>query len=134
MGTGPKILIVDDDREFCDEIKICLNSMGYENVSVSNTADRALAFIRTNKPDIILLDIVMPGLDGDVLAEKLQQDSSTRDIPVIFVTAIVTPEEARSYREKQGTLYRYFVSKPIDPSELKKQIDQLLKEKSQGRF
>ena len=79
---------------------------------------------RTQKPDLILLDIVMPGMMGTQVAEELLQDPVTASISVIFVTAIVKKEEAE--REMGFLGGRMFIAKPVVVDELLKKIDSLL--------
>jgi CheY-like chemotaxis protein len=87
-----KILIVDDDREFAEELKELLFLSGYEAV-VINDSKEAFDAAFTLKPDIILLDIKMDGMDGFQVLEKLKQFPETARIPVIAMTGYFTKEE-----------------------------------------
>lgn len=130
MKAARRILVVDDDVDFCEEIKVCLLDLGYEFVLTANSADEAVKIASKENPDIILLDIVMPGMDGDILAEKLQEKEETKNVPIIFVTGIINAEEAKIYRKKPNILHRNFISKPIDPEELRDQINNILENNS----
>ena len=79
---------------------------------------------QTETPDLILLDIVMPGIAGTQVAEELLEDPATATIPIIFVTAIVKQEEAE--RNKGFLGGRMFIAKPVVVDELLKKIDSLL--------
>jgi CheY-like chemotaxis protein len=81
-----RILIVDDEEDIRGLIKKKLEQSKYEAITVSG-GQEALNICKTNKPDLILLDIAMPQMDGYETCEKLKQDKSTRDIPVLFLTA-----------------------------------------------
>jgi PAS domain S-box-containing protein len=85
--AGMSVLIVDDTPA---NINILGHIMakGNLNVSVAPNGEKALELIGKNKPDLILLDIMMPGVDGYEVCEKLKQDEATKDIPVIFLTAL----------------------------------------------
>jgi CheY-like chemotaxis protein len=81
-----KVLIVDDEEELREIIKKKLEQNQFEVMTASG-GQEALDICKTNRPDIILLDIAMPGMDGYQTCEKLKQDKDTLDIPVLFLTA-----------------------------------------------
>jgi len=107
-------------------MKMCLFDLGYEFVLTANNAREALSFAEEEHPDVILMDIVMPDVDGDVLAEKFHKNEKTKDIPIIFVTGMISAEEAKRYRENLNIEHRNYIAKPIDPDELQRLIDRLL--------
>lgn len=120
-----KVLMVDDEPGGIRLAKINLEAAGnYEvmTISVSQTAvDAAKKF----QPDIILLDVVMPGMDGGDVARELRSHPETRDIPIIFVSAMVSKKESDlGFYESGG---EYFLSKPVQTATLCKSIDTLLK-------
>ncbi len=88
-----KIIIVDDNNEICELIKEYLEIGGDFEVKTETNSSRALATIRAFKPDMIFLDIVMPETEGPEISRKLFQDNDYKDIPVIFLTGIVTDQE-----------------------------------------
>ncbi|MEM8952840.1 MAG: response regulator [Verrucomicrobiota bacterium] len=88
-----KIMLVDDEVGFTTLLRMNLEKTGRFEVSIENEAASAIASIRTAKPDLVLLDIVMPGKDGgDILAE-MQDDATLSRIPVVMLTALVAREE-----------------------------------------
>jgi len=109
-----KILIVDDEPDILMLLERRLSQEGYSVIKAQN-AKEAIAAARKELPNLILLDIVMPGMDGAKAAEILRNDPLTKDIPVIFVTCLFTKEEEKKGHARAG---RYFVAKPYDPEEL----------------
>ena len=90
-----RILVIDDEPDFTYMLKLSLESMGYYRVGVENEATRALRAAREFAPDLIVLDIMMPGLDGSEVAARIRTDPDLRDVPVLFMTALVSHREAR---------------------------------------
>jgi CheY-like chemotaxis protein len=80
-----KILVVDDENDVRELIKAGLDRTGYTTLTAASGA-QALSICKTDKPDLILLDIAMPMMDGYQVCEKLKQDPQTKDIPVLFLT------------------------------------------------
>ncbi len=87
MHTPPKILIVDDEPFNIDYLDQELKELGYQTVSASN-GQIALAQVRAENPDLVLLDIRMPVMDGFQVLAQLKQDPNTRDIPIIIISAL----------------------------------------------
>ena len=119
-----KLLVIDDEEYFCRGVKKAIEMKRDLQVLTATRGDEGLRLARTQKPDLILLDIVMPGMMGTQVAEELLQDPDTASIPVIFVTAIVKKEEAE--REMGFLGGRMFIAKPVVVDELLKKIDSLL--------
>ena len=108
--TPKRILIVDDESGFTRLMKLTLEKTGGFLVHEENEADRAHSTARMFRPDVILLDIVMPKLDGGDVAAKLRADEELKHIPIIFLTAIVSDKEASSSDLVGGFP---FLAKPI---------------------
>ena len=119
-----KLLVIDDEEYFCRAVKKAIEMKRDLQVLTATRGDEGLRLARTQKPDLILLDIVMPGMMGTQVAEELLQDPDTASIPVIFVTAIVKKEEAEMEMGFLGG--RMFIAKPVVVDELLKKIDSLL--------
>ncbi|HSQ55468.1 MAG TPA: response regulator, partial [Gemmata sp.] len=83
----PRILIADDDMQNADLLEAYLDGTGFETRIVANGED-TLAAARDWKPDLILLDIMMPKLSGFEVCRRLRADSATRDVAVLMVTAL----------------------------------------------
>lgn len=116
------ILVVDDELEVLEATKKILLKNQYA-VMTASAGKEAVALAKVNRPDLILLDIVMPDMDGrDVLVE-LKKDPATKDIPIIFVTARGEQFE-RDYGLKLGA--HEYISKPCDAVFLLSQVAGIL--------
>lgn len=111
-----KILIIDDEKDFTELVKMNLEATGKYEVKVENKG--ALGFDRTKefKPDLILLDILMPDMEGSEVASQLSEDKDTESIPIVFLTAIVRENEIKN---SGGIIAgRHFVAKPVSSDKL----------------
>jgi two-component system cell cycle response regulator DivK len=104
------VLLVDDDRTLLKLIRLLLEDEQYE-VSIAN-GDDVLAVARTQQPDVILLDVRMPGIGGVGISRQLRDDEETRHIPIIGITA----DLARGIRE--GLIADEWIGKPFDVERL----------------
>ncbi len=86
-GTGANILVVDDDPEIVSMLSTRLSKRGY-NVSTAEDGHRALELAKRERPDVVLLDVMMPGKSGWEVARALKQDPVTQNIKIVMVTAI----------------------------------------------
>ncbi|MBI4516129.1 MAG: response regulator [Deltaproteobacteria bacterium] len=110
----PKVLIVDDIRSEVQLIANVLSPQGYDCIQAS-TGVEAMERARADRPDIILLDIVMPGQDGFATCRQLKRDTLTKDIPVVMVSS-KNGESDRFWGQKQGAID--YLAKPFSPSDL----------------
>ena len=120
------ILVVDDEKEVLDWLEKRLSGETYV-VLMALTAREALEKARRHKPDLILMDIVLPDIEGSEVVRILAEDSLTAHIPVIFMSGIVSKEDEHTQIELNvgGRLYRA-VSKPFEFEELLKEIQKTL--------
>lgn len=122
-----KILIVDDESDFTDILKLNLEKMEIYEVRGENKADRVLQTAREFVPDLILMDIVMPKFDGGTVKALLEEDEMLRDIPVVFLTAIVTRRELEG--DSSGIIAGHpFIAKPASPKVIAATIEKQLAE------
>ena len=106
-----RILIVDDEASFTRMVKLNLEKTGQFEVREENKATYALAAAREFKPDLIILDVIMPNLDGGDIFGQLQSDRQLKGTPVIFLTATVSPREAGVKGFNSGGAL--FLAKPV---------------------
>ena len=118
-GTGykHKVLIVDDETLNIEFLQTLLSEE--INVIFATSGEDALAIVKANRPDMILLDIMMPGMDGYEVCKRLKGDEQTRDIPVIFVTAKEGPEEEARGLQLGAIDY---ITKPFNPEIVKSKV------------
>ena len=93
MTVKKKILVVDDEASMTRMLKRSLESTGKYEVRTENSGNAAVAAARAFRPDFILLDVMMPGVDGGEVAARLKEEKELQNIPVVFLTAIVEKEE-----------------------------------------
>jgi len=91
-----RVLIIDDEENFCKLVKKNIEQTGEFEVHIATNGDDGIRLAREIKPDLILLDIVMPGMDGADVISLIRNDESIKDTPIVFLTAIVRGEEASS--------------------------------------
>ncbi len=106
-----KILIVDDETDIRFVIRKMLEREGYEVIEAASGED-ALDSLKETTPDLILLDVMMPGIDGWVTCEKIKSKDETKKIPVVMLTAKTADEDKIKALEECGA--EWHVSKPID--------------------
>ena len=123
----PRLLVVDDQRA---NIQALYQAFASDHkVSMATNGEQALAMCRSQPPDLVLLDVVMPGMDGFEVCERLKADDATKDIPVIFVTAH-NDEEAETRGLDVGAID--FISKPINPRVVRARVKTHLTMKRQA--
>lgn len=118
-----KILIVDDDKDVLSVLEKRLTVEKYSVITANNGQD-AIILAKAQRPDLIMLDIIMPGIDGAEVAGKLREDPETRNIPVIFLTCMLTPEEEKQKRHHVAG--NIFIAKPYDIKELLSEIKKIV--------
>jgi len=121
-----KILLIDDEVDFTKFLKINLERSGIVEVEVANSGREGIEIAKTFLPDIIFLDILMPETDGGIVAETLRNNLPTKNIPIVFLTAIAKKEEVDI---KQGNIGGHqFIAKPVSAEELLVYIKDFFKE------
>ena len=110
--TKKRILVVDDEASITRTMKVNLERTGAYAVRTENQATHALAAAREFQPDLILLDVMMPEMDGGEVAAGLRDDPALQNIPIVFLTAIVSKKETGGeYLESGG---QTFIAKPAN--------------------
>jgi|LWDU01.1.fsa_nt_gi DNA-binding response OmpR family regulator len=119
-----KILVVDDETTLTRMLKLNLENTGQFEVRTENKGSRTLTAAHEFKPDLILLDIMMPDMMGSEVAEKLLEDKKLKDIRIIFLTALISKHETET---SDGRIAgRAFIAKPVSIEELIEFIEEEL--------
>ena len=126
MGGKPKVLVVDDEDRNVRLLEAMLVPLGY-TVSVARNGEEALAAVGENPPDVILLDVMMPRMDGFEVVGRLKSNEATKIIPVVMVTSLHQVEDRVRALEAGAD---DFLSKPVDKAELQARVSSLLKVKA----
>jgi PAS domain S-box-containing protein len=124
------ILIVDDDRQNRRLLEVMLTASNYR-LQTAESGEEALAMVAKQPPDLILLDVMMPGMDGNEVASRLKQNPVTKNIPIIMVTAL-SNHDARMIALRAGAAD--FLTKPVDHAELCVRVRNLLRLKAYGDY
>jgi CheY-like chemotaxis protein len=117
------ILLIDDEPNLAQVIAVCLESFKGWKVQIANSGKEGLKIVESLKPDAILLDVMMPDMDGITVFQNLQQNPNTQNIPVILLTAKVQASDRARFAQLDvaGT-----ITKPFEPLEIADQIAVLL--------
>jgi two-component system response regulator VicR len=124
--TKRMILCIEDEQEMIDLINLILSSRGFE-IRGANGGKDGLEIIRKEHPDLVLLDLMMPEMDGWEVYQQMKADEATRNIPVIVVTA-----RAQSIEKVLGLHIAKvddYIVKPFSPQELLNSVDKVLQQK-----
>ncbi|NJO43329.1 MAG: response regulator [Cyanobacteria bacterium CRU_2_1] len=118
-----RILIIDDEPDIREATQVCLEiAKGWE-VLTAGSSSEGLAKAVTEQPDAVLLDVMMPDMDGLMTFEQMQANPATRHIPVILLTAKAQPADQRRYTQLEVAAV---ITKPYDPLTLADQIAEIL--------
>jgi CheY-like chemotaxis protein len=117
-----RVLIVDDERVNRQLLQIMLEPEGYE-LSVATSGEDALASVARQPPDLVVLDIMMPGMNGYVVTSRLKADPATRHIPVLVLSSL---DDQNSRTHGAGAGADGFLPKPVDRRELCEQVRAML--------
>ncbi len=126
MKTKPKILIVDDDQRLAELLQFTLTKAQLYETLLETRPRRAVETVRAFMPDLILLDVEMPGLNGGEVAKALAADPALRWIPVLFVTSLLSKTETGSRPFHRGD--QRFLAKLVEPNALVGAVEEMLAE------
>ncbi|MEG4573300.1 response regulator [Microcoleus sp. N3A4] len=121
--SAKRILVIDDEKNLCSVIQACLEHLGGWTVLSALSSSKGLLLAESQLPDAILLDVMMPDMDGVALFGLLQNNAATRGIPVIFLTAKV---QAMDLSEFGDLGVAGVIAKPFDPLSLAQQVAEIL--------
>ncbi len=123
-----KILIIDDEEDILNFVSMVLNDANYATFTSTNVND-ALMILQKNRVDLILLDIMLPEIDGFSFKNMLKSDENFRDIPVAFITARLDAHD-KIIGLKEGAID--YICKPFTSDELIKRIEQIFRKIENG--
>jgi len=113
------LLYVDDDADIREIVQMSLTLDGEMTVHLSGDGERALSKMRDERPDLVVLDVMMPGMDGPSILARMRADTELAHIPVIFMTAKADAQEVARYRDLSAI---GVIAKPFDPMTLSSQV------------
>jgi CheY-like chemotaxis protein len=125
-----RILVIDDEDNFCKLIKKNIEQTNEFEVHIATNGNDGIRLAKEIKPDLILLDVVMPGMDGGDVVSLIKNDKGIKDIPILFLTAIVREEEASC--QTSPTMGYSFLSKTVTVGELIACIKKNVKKSAQS--
>ena len=133
MERRARILLVDDDPDFLEATKTVLESRPYE-VIVADGGEAGLQKARAEAPDLVILDIIMPGVDGFTVCRQLKADPKTERIPVMMLTSLSEKigETSYSLSDGMGLEADDFIDKPVRPAELLLRVERILRLRGGG--
>ncbi|MBI4519578.1 MAG: response regulator [Gemmatimonadetes bacterium] len=111
-----RVLLVDDEPTITRTVKLYLEGTGAFEVRTENQGKQAIPAAREFRPQVIVLDIVMPDADGGTIAADIKADPDLKDTPILFLTALVSQSEVGAHRGKIGG--HPFLAKPVDMDKL----------------
>ncbi|MCX6818668.1 MAG: response regulator [Candidatus Aenigmarchaeota archaeon] len=120
---GKKIMVVDDEENLLELVSVILREEGFDVITATNGKE-CLDKLKTTKPDLVLLDMMMPGMSGRETCEKIRNDPKTKDIKVVFLTVARFSETGKEILRKMNVLD--YITKPFDNQDLIRRIRKLL--------
>jgi CheY-like chemotaxis protein len=119
MAEKKKILLVDDDPDFVEAVRVIVESGGYD-VRVAYDGQEGLEAVAEEKPDLIVLDVMMPVMNGHAACARLKADKATASIPIILLTAVAERVTTSTYthRDMLESEAEDYMPKPVEPAEL----------------
>lgn len=128
MKGNAKILLIDDDPDFVEATKLVLESKPYQVITAADGSE-GIAKAKKEKPDLIILDIIMPVKDGFNAAEEFKKDAELQKIPIIMLTSFGQKVSETNLSLSQGMMLdtEDYIDKPVEPGELLERIEKQLK-------
>lgn len=119
-----KVLLVDDDVDFCEAAKLLLDSKGYK-VVLAHDGKEGLEKVRAENPDLVILDVMMPEMNGYDVCVVLKADVELKKIPVILLTAVDQHLFKTTYTQAMGLMTEAddYIAKPVEPQDLVRRVE-----------
>jgi len=133
MSPGAKILVIDDDPDLVEALKIILKTGSYRVISAFD-GEEGLKKAKEENPNLIILDLLLPKEDGDVLCRELKGDPRYADIPILVLTAVAEEVDTKVFPEHKISSLPAddYVDKPIQPQDLLDRVRKLLARSKRG--
>lgn len=131
MRAAPlkSVLYVDDEPDIREVVEMSLLLVEGLSVHVCESGERALELLPQLRPDLVLLDVMMPGTDGPTTLQRMRANPALAHVPVVFVTAKAMPQEVARFRELGAIAV---IPKPFDPMQLGRQVTKIWGEIDRG--
>lgn len=121
--AGKTILVVDDEKKIAHELQVTLEKSGFQ-VAVAYDGDEALEKVQEAKPDLVILDLLMPRVDGWTVLQEIRDGEITKDLPVVVLTVVSEPQSiVHGWRKGVDS----YLCKPCDPVEMVALVNRMLK-------
>jgi len=115
VSAKKKVFIIDDEKDILFSLSAFLQRNGYD-VRTSDSGEAGLALIRQERPDLLILDLILPDIDGSEIASRLMDDPLTRDLRVVFLTSVMRKAEQHESGSQIGN--RCIIAKPCTSEEI----------------
>lgn len=129
MEQQPTILVVDDDPDIIEALTTILESTGEYRIRTARDGQECLQAIKDEMPDLLILDLLMPRMDGFAVVRDLRQHSRYRKLPIMILTSVREDASYRRYELETGLAMdvQDYIEKPVPPAELLRRVGLLLK-------
>ncbi|MCK9595248.1 MAG: response regulator [Candidatus Omnitrophica bacterium] len=124
MADKKQIVIIDDEEDICSFTKSILERTGVYEVGTAVKAQNGIDLVKEKLPDMIILDVNMPDMDGGEVARALREYKLTSNTPILFLTGLMRKSEAEDASGRIGK--NFYMAKPVIPAELIKKIESIL--------
>jgi len=133
MSPEAKILVIDDDPDLVEALKIILETGSYRVISASD-GEEGLRRVKEENPDLIILDLLLPKEDGDVLCRELKADPRYANVPILVLTAVAEKMSSKLFpKHRMRSLPADdYVDKPVQPQDLLGRVERLLVRSKEG--
>lgn len=131
MAQEPYILIVDDDPDILENIITVLETQSYR-LATARDGKKCMAMIKEEVPDLLILDLLMPRMDGWGVIREMRSEPRFMDVPIMILTTVIEDASRRRYELETGLAMdvQQYVQKPVTPSDLLKRVEHLLGQRS----
>jgi CheY-like chemotaxis protein len=131
MGKKKNILVVDDEPDAIEFVRAVLSSIGEFNVIAAKDGEEGIMKAKKNIPDMIILDVMMPGQTGFDVFYDLRKDNLTKDIPIVMLTGVANKTGLRFFKDDMKKYYGFepidYIEKPLDPPRLTAVVKSIFK-------